>query len=82
MKLSIYSIQNTLFEGEVERLTLPTSTGEITVLDGHIPLISLVNPGNISYTHSGTEKSLKLDGGVLEVRPENEAVILALEKQS
>lgn len=79
MKLTVYSIQNTIFEGEVESLTLPTATGEITVLDGHIPLISLVNPGNIRYTHSGTEKSLSLLGGILEVRPEDEAVILARE---
>ena len=77
MKLSIYSIQSTLFEGEVETLTLPTSVGEITVLDNHLPLISLVTKGQISYTHSGTKKSLSLSGGVLEVRPGSEIVILA-----
>ncbi len=77
--MAIYSIQKTIFEGEVESLTLPTSTGEITVLDGHVPLISLVNPGNMRYTHSGTEKSLSFPGGILEVRPGSEAVILARE---
>ena len=77
MKLSIYSIQNTLFEGEVQSLTLPTPLGEITVLDGHIPLISLVSPGEIRYIHSGAQKILALARGVLEVRPGSEAVILA-----
>ena len=79
MKLSIYSIQQTLFEGEVQSLTLPTSTGEITVLDGHIPLISLVNPGDIRFTHSGTEISISFPGGIIEVRPGSEVVILAEE---
>ena len=77
MKLSIYSIQRTLFEGEVESATLPTPMGEITVLDNHIPLISLVSPGSVRYTRSGDEQSLSLAGGVLEVRTENEVVILA-----
>ena len=79
MKLSIYSLQSTLFEGEVEQITLPTSQGEITVLDNHIPLITLVSPGYVRYAHSGTQQMTKLSGGVLEVRPESEAVILAEE---
>lgn len=77
MKLSIYSLQSTLFEGEVESLTLPTPTGEITVLANHIPLISLVKSGEVRYTHSGTKDAIKLPGGVLEVRPGSEVVILA-----
>ncbi len=77
MKLAVYSIQNTLFEGEVESITLPTLTGEITVLDNHIPLISLVNSGAIRYACSGTKYAIKLSGGVLEVRPGSEVVILA-----
>lgn len=77
MKLSIYSIQHTLFEGEVESITLPTPQGEITVLDNHLPLVSLVKEGEVRYTISGIRKSLYLGGGVLEVRPESEVVILA-----
>jgi len=91
MKLSIYSLQNTLFEGEVDKVTLPTPQGEITVLDNHIPLITLINPGYVRYTplltveaskeynFSGTQKVIKLSGGVLEVRPQSEVVILAEE---
>ncbi len=77
MKLSIYSPQSILFEGEVEKLTLPTLEGEITVLDGHLPIISLVRPGEIRYTHSGSEKTLRIRGGTLEVQPESKVVILA-----
>jgi len=80
MKLSIFSLQNTLFEGEVEKVTLPTPQGEITLLENHIPLVTLVSPGYILfYTHSGIQQTTKLSGGVLEVKPESEAVILAEE---
>lgn len=78
MKLAIYSIQQALFEGEVKSLTLPTPQGEITVLDNHLPLITLVAPGKIRYTFpDDEEQTLLLNGGVLEVRPDSEAVILA-----
>lgn len=80
MRLSIYSLQNTLFSGEVEKVTLPTPQGEITVLKEHIPLIALVRPGYVRYTSSGTQKMVKLAGAVLEVRPESEIVILGEEE--
>lgn len=77
MKLGIYSIQQVLFEGEVERITLATTSGEITVLDNHMPLVSRVVAGGVRYRREGKEGGLSLPaGGVLEVRPGNEAIIL------
>lgn len=71
MRLSVYSLQSTIFDGEVESLTLPTPTGEITILDGHIPLISIVSPGQVCYTRQSIKESFEFPGGVLEVRPPN-----------
>lgn len=84
MHLSIHSLQRTIFTGEVEKVTLPTPQGEITILKEHIPLITIINPGYARYTlaarkesdGSATEKMIKLSGGVLEVRPKSEVVIL------
>lgn len=78
MKLSIHTIQETLFSGEIKSLTLPTTNGEITVLDNHLPIITIVKPGEIYYTDSqNKEGRLNLAGGVLEVKPESEVTILA-----
>ncbi|KKS38518.1 MAG: hypothetical protein A3G49_06435 [Candidatus Sungbacteria bacterium RIFCSPLOWO2_12_FULL_41_11] len=78
MKLSIYSLQKTLFEGEVEKIIARTTTGEITVLDGHIPLISsLRGPGLELIDKKGKKDIIKIDSGFLEIRPESEVVILA-----
>lgn len=89
MKLTIHSIEKTIFEGVVKKFTLPTASGEITVLDSHLPLISVVVPGKIYYTDGqNKDGELTLDSGILEVkpaerrgspggRPESEAVILA-----
>lgn len=79
MKISIYTIKNTLFEGEAESLTLPTPQGEITILANHLPLLTLVNPGRIHYTFSGTRSFIETKGGLMEVRPNSEIVVLAEE---
>ena len=78
MNLSIYSLQETLFEGDVTSVSLPTPLGEITVLDHHIPLVSTVSPGEIHYAlPDGTLAVLPFHGGILEVRPESRVVVLA-----
>ena len=47
MKLGVYTIEKTLFDGEAEKIIAETSTGEITVLDGHVPLVSELTQGEI-----------------------------------
>lgn len=83
MKLSIFSIRDTLFEGQVERVTLPTLQGDITVLDRHIPLVTTIKPGAIRYYipqqfESGWH-TIQFPGGIVEVRPGSEVVVLANE---
>lgn len=78
MKVSIHSIQSTLFQGEAEKLVARTSEGQITVLDHHVPIIStLVGPDIEIVQKNGEKKSISIASGVLEVRPESEVVVLA-----
>ena len=82
MKLSIYSINQTLFEGNVERVTLPTPQGQITILENHIPLITLAQAGQILYYNPGTDwQQIPFSGGIVEIRPGSEVIILAREKE-
>ena len=81
MKLSIYSIQSTLFEGEAEKLIAHTPLGQITVLDHHLPMISsLIGPSVEITDKEDMATSVPLAGGFLEVRPESTVVILAKTK--
>ena len=77
MKLSIYSIKQTILETTAEKVTIPTPQGEITVLDNHIPLITLVNAGAVSYYSKDTWQEIAFSGGVAEIRPGSEIVLLA-----
>lgn len=78
MKVSIYTLKDVLFEGEAEKVITQTSLGEMTILKDHIPLIStLTGPAVRIVGHDGKENKVKINSGVIEVRPESEVVILA-----
>jgi len=86
-KLKILTPDEKLFEGEVEKVVLPTKTGEITVLANHIPLISLLSIGEIKIIKtesSSSTTSFLVQGGVVDVKQKvgemDEVVILADEK--
>jgi len=80
MQLAIHSLTKTLFQGEVKCLILPTREGQITILDNHIPLISIVKAGNVQYdTASNQRQTLTFPGGFLEVQPGSNVVLLAKE---
>lgn len=63
MKLQIYTLEGTKFEGEVSEVSLPTRDGEITVLKGHIPLITILNSGKIKTS----SEEIFIEGGVAEI---------------
>ena len=77
MKLSIYSIKQTLLETTAEKVTIPAPQGEITVLNNHIPLITLVSMGSVAYYSENQWQEIAFSGGVAEIRPGSEVVLLA-----
>lgn len=78
MRFRIHTIEKTVFDDEVISITIPTESGEITVLDQHSPLVSVVKPGRILIRKkSGREEIVQFESdGFLEVQPEGRGVIL------
>lgn len=69
MRLGIYSLKRTLFQGEAELLNCQTASGEITVLDGHRPLISVLRAGTLKIVDKNKkEHYIPVSSGFLEVR--------------
>ena len=73
MKLSIYSLKNVLFQGQASLLNCKTIMGEITVLDKHEALISVLDAGVIRVI-DGEKKEhfFPVTSGFLEIKPDNE----------
>lgn len=66
-----------LFAGEVEQLTLSTVAGQITILPNHIPLATLLKPGELLLKQGQDVTSYAVLGGFLEVQSDSRIFILA-----
>ena len=75
MKLTVYSLKGVLYQGQAISVTLPTPQGQITVLDHHQALLTLVAGGRLSIRESLAEgsslKTIEVLSGFLEVSPDN-----------
>lgn len=76
MILRVISTEKILFDGAVDRVTLPGSCGLFTVLENHAPLISTLLPGEIVYFTGGKEAKIVVTGGIVEVRTNRVVVCL------
>jgi F-type H+-transporting ATPase subunit epsilon len=66
-KLKLIAPDGVKYEAEAVEATLPTPDGQITVLPDHMPLISLLSPGEIILKIDGKEHILATEGGIVEV---------------
>jgi F-type H+-transporting ATPase subunit epsilon len=77
LKLKIATPEKVIYENEVDQVSIPTMDGEITVLPNHVPLVSVLKAGEMRIKDKEGEQILAVSGGFLEVRGQNEIVILA-----
>lgn len=83
MKLAVYSLKKILFQGESESINCRTAVGEITILDNHRPLISMLQKGTVKIVDKNKkEHYIPVSSGFVEVRPENEVRFIVEENAS
>ncbi|MEK7640071.1 MAG: F0F1 ATP synthase subunit epsilon [Patescibacteria group bacterium] len=77
LHLTITTPERIVLESEVSSVNVFTVDGEIGLLPDHIPLVSLLAPGELhAVTTTGEEQVMAVSGGFIEVR-DNRVVILA-----
>lgn len=75
MLLRIISPTTNLFEGEVVKVLLPGAKAPFVILRGHAPIISSLTSGRVCFTKAdGSEDSVEVEGGFVEVRDESVVV--------
>lgn len=67
IRLEIVTPERKVLSEEVDSVTLPSATGEITILPEHENLISLIGAGELRYKIGNKEVPYALTGGCLEV---------------
>jgi F-type H+-transporting ATPase subunit epsilon len=72
LKVSLISPEAVLFEGEATSVVAPAFDGEVGILDGHAPMMTLLGNGVLRL---GGGKSFNVEGGFLQVVENNVRIV-------
>lgn len=72
MRLQLITLSGTKVDKEIHGVTLPTKAGEISVFEGHEPLVTLAEPGALVVREKKHDIDKNMDylaisGGVVEI---------------
>lgn len=86
LKLKLVTLLGEKFDELIYEAILPSKSGLITVLPGHEPLVTLLNPGAMAIRRHRGDPDMKMEflalsGGVAEIT-QTELIILADEAES
>ena len=73
--LDVLTAERTVYSADVEAVTLTTVDGQISVLAGHVPLVTLLQPGELMARLGDEETYLAVSGGFAEVTREGIVVL-------
>ncbi len=74
--LEIVTPTRTVYAEQVDGVTLPGQTGELGILPGHLPLITMLKPGELVATHNGASRFFAVGSGFAEVLLDRVRVIV------
>jgi F-type H+-transporting ATPase subunit epsilon len=67
MNIEIVTPMARVYEDTIESVVMPTTSGEIDILPGHIPLVTEIQPGEIIVSKSNnTEQVLAISKGFVQ----------------
>jgi F-type H+-transporting ATPase subunit epsilon len=80
LNLRVLAPDQSVYDGEADEVILPSSTGQLGVLTGHVSMLTALEPGVVRLRQAGSWQSIAVSGGFAEVEA-NEVTVLANEAQ-
>ena len=77
LKFKVVTPEKVVYEGEILQASIPTPSGEITVLPKHAPLITILSAGELRLVDKNGDLAMAVAGGFVEVKGGKEVVVLA-----
>ncbi|HEX9609292.1 MAG TPA: F0F1 ATP synthase subunit epsilon [Candidatus Limnocylindria bacterium] len=82
LQLEIVSPERRVYDAEVDMVVVPGINGQLGILPHHTPLISSLGVGELRIKKGGSEESMLISGGFVEVRPDKVVVMADLAEHS
>ena len=83
LRLEIVTPETTAYSEDVEMVTIPGSEGELGVYPKHVPLLTMLKPGELRVRKNGRETALAVGEGFVEITGDSVSVLtdMALEPE-
>lgn len=75
LTVSVISPERVLYEGEADSVVAPAFDGEVGILRGHAPMMTLLGNGELRLSASGGERRFSVAGGFLQVADDRVRVV-------
>ena len=82
LRLEIVSPERRVYDADVDMVIVPGRNGQLGILPRHTRLISSLGVGELRIKKGGSEESLLISGGFVEVRPDRVIVMADLAEHS
>ncbi|MDR3465890.1 MAG: F0F1 ATP synthase subunit epsilon [Xanthobacteraceae bacterium] len=66
-ELSLVAPEEMVFSGEVDQVDMPGSEGDLGILAGHAPMVSMLRPGIVTVRSGSSNKRFVVLGGLAEL---------------
>ena len=76
ISLKVLAPNQNVFEGEAEEVILPSTTGQLGVLPGHISLVTAIDIGVLRLRSKSKWVSIALMGGFAEIESDEVTVLV------
>jgi len=73
--LEIVTPEKRVFSEKVDHVVVPTSSGEIDILPGHIPLLSILEPGELRLGQGAKALAIAVDKGFVEIQGDKVSIL-------
>jgi F-type H+-transporting ATPase subunit epsilon len=81
--VEIISPEGKVFSGEVEKISVPSLSGQLTILSHHLPLFTPLVSGKIRVVNlQGNERFFPLSKGLMEVKKDKVALLIESPEQA
>jgi len=77
LDFQIATPEKVVYKDKIDKVSLPTELGQITILPGHIPLVATLTAGEMVIYRNEQAEPYAVTGGFVEVKPGNNVVVLA-----
>ena len=81
-KVSVVTPNGPVFEQNAEMISVSAQSGELGILPGHIPKVAPLQIGALRVKTEGKTELVAVNGGFVEVRPDNVTVLAQSAEQS